>query len=357
MQRIRPKPLSTPARISVVIPCYNYGRYLRGCVESALGQAGVTVSVVIVDDASSDETARVCAEFAGDPRVTVIRHAENRGMIQTFNDGLAAVTDEYVTLVSADDLLAPGALARAVAVLQARPDVGLVYGFAPVFADQPPKPQRRSRPWMWTVWTGEEWLEQVFRRGRNVMHSPEAVLRTSLIRQIGGYEPTMRHTSDLFMWLCAAARANVAYVDGCDQAYYRRHGSNMSTTLFRGSATDITQRHLTFELFVQRHERYRGLYPKAASALSREALKAAALADGEDSAALADLATRLWPQVQATRAWRAHQRHRARGPARRRTPARPVAGALRRLVFRLGRRLNLRRFLHFGVPMAPAPEP
>ena len=135
-------------------------------------------------------------------------------------------------LISADDVLAPGALARSAAVLQAHPSVGLVYGFAPVFSEAPPRP----RTWLlgWTIWTGEEWLERVCARGRNVMHSPEAMMRTSVLRAIGGYNSNMPKTSDLYMWLCAAAHSDIAFVDGPDQAYYRLHGENMTTVHFEG---------------------------------------------------------------------------------------------------------------------------
>ena len=66
----------TLARIDVVIPCYNYGRFLHQCVNSVLGQVGVDVRVLVIDDASPDNTAEVAAALAReDPRVTVIRHS------------------------------------------------------------------------------------------------------------------------------------------------------------------------------------------------------------------------------------------------------------------------------------------
>ena len=115
--------------VDVVVPAYNYGHFLRECVESVLAQSHPDLRVLIIDDASIDQTQAVCAALAAeDPRVEIRRHAVNQGHIQTYNEGIALAERDYMLLLSADDFLLPGALARAVAVLDARPDVGLAYG-------------------------------------------------------------------------------------------------------------------------------------------------------------------------------------------------------------------------------------
>ncbi|MFP3675053.1 glycosyltransferase family A protein, partial [Bacillus sp. SIMBA_031] len=94
----------------VVVPCYNYGRYLPDAVHSALSQDGVDVEVIIVDDASTDDTAAVAHRLASaDARISVVIHEDNQGHISTYNDGLSRAAQRYVTLLSADVLIAPGA--------------------------------------------------------------------------------------------------------------------------------------------------------------------------------------------------------------------------------------------------------
>src|SRR5689334_2494944 len=83
MRTSRPRPLTTRPTVSVVIPCYNYGRYLPDAVASALDQTGVDVDVLVVDDASTDGSAEVALELAReDERVDVLLHEENRGHIR-----------------------------------------------------------------------------------------------------------------------------------------------------------------------------------------------------------------------------------------------------------------------------------
>src|SRR5947209_17315201 len=101
--------------VSVIVPCYNYAHYLPSCIESIVGQENVEVSVLILDDCSTDDTPTVASKLATDSRVEVRRHERNVGHIATYNEGLEWVRADYTVLISADDLLTPGALARAVA--------------------------------------------------------------------------------------------------------------------------------------------------------------------------------------------------------------------------------------------------
>ena len=121
--------------VSVVIPSYNYARFLRGCVESVLMQKDVEVEVLIIDDCSSDDTDAVGQELAADPRVTYWRHKVNKGHIATYNEGLEWASADYLALISADDLLTPGALKRATTALDSRSTAGFAYGRSVYFVD------------------------------------------------------------------------------------------------------------------------------------------------------------------------------------------------------------------------------
>lgn len=243
--RVRPRPTATDgATVSVVVPCYNYGRFLAEAVGSALDQAGVQVDVVVVDDASTDDSRAVAARLAaGDSRVTVVAHTVNRGPVDTFNDGLARATGEFLVRLDADDLLTPGSLARAVAVARSYPSVGLVYGHPLHFTEEPPPARGRARAW--TVWPGRQWLRDRCVDGCNVITSPEVLMRASVVAQVGGQRP-LAHTHDMEMWLRLAAFADVAYVAGADQAWHRDHAASLSAREV-DDATDFRERVAAFD--------------------------------------------------------------------------------------------------------------
>jgi glycosyltransferase involved in cell wall biosynthesis len=239
--------------VSVVIPCYNYGHFLREAIGSALEeQPGVDVRVLVIDDASPDGSAEVARAIAAEnPRVEVAVHPANRGHIATYNEGLLDWADgDYTVLLSADDRLTPGSLSRAAALLDAHPEVGFTYGHPLKFEHGTQPPAARTSVRGWSVWPGHWWLERRFRESVSCISSPEVMVRTSLQQQIGGYDPQLPHTGDTEMWLRFAAHADVGYVRGVDQAFYRSHGQNM--TISRTRLVDLRQRRLAYETVLER---------------------------------------------------------------------------------------------------------
>lgn len=224
-----------PGLVSVVVPCHNYGRFLESSVRSATSrQCDRAVEVVIVDDCSADETEAVGRRLAGTlPRVRYLRNPVNIGHIATYNAGLSAATGEFVALVSADDFVAPGALARAANVLERDPNVAFVYGTS-VDVDSSSTDLDRQ---VWAsenaefnldIMPGTQWAERVCRRAINPITSPEVVVRASAQRAVGGYRPELPYAGDLELWLRLTTVGSVARIDGPVQAVRRYHGRNMS---------------------------------------------------------------------------------------------------------------------------------
>jgi len=94
---------------SIVIDSYNYGRYLRQCIDSALAQS-VAAQVIVVDDASTDDSAEIIRSYGDD--VLFISFAANRGQAAAFNAGFAAATGDVVFLLDSDDWILPNRVER-----------------------------------------------------------------------------------------------------------------------------------------------------------------------------------------------------------------------------------------------------
>ncbi len=130
----------TPAdrpTLSVVVPVYGVEAYLATCLDSILAQPGAEDGeVVAVDDASPDGSGRLLDRYAArDPRVRVVRLAENAGLGGARNAGVARATGDYLWFVDGDDWLPPGAVAAVRERLaDTRPDV-LIVDHAEVFPD------------------------------------------------------------------------------------------------------------------------------------------------------------------------------------------------------------------------------
>lgn len=332
--------------VSVVIPCYNYGCYLSECVKSVLDQQDVHVDVLIIDDASPDGSAEVAKRLAAQHnRVRAICHDTNKGHIATYNEGLAQARGDYVVLLSADDLMTSGCLSRATALMEAHPSVGLTYGFTLDFTS-PELPPARTVTTNWIIWPGHCWFARICKTGRNLLRSPEAVMRTTVLHQIGGYRADLPHAADLEMWMRAATVSDIGFVGGADQAYYRIHENNMHYPDFKIVLIDIEQRLRVFDTILAQRSSLltdANLMRRAAHrALAREALGCAisayahGVADQEPIDDYASFALSAWPDARRLSEWRELRRLRNMTDGRlRRDPSLITREAVRNLRFRL----------------------
>jgi hypothetical protein len=234
--------------VSVVVPCYNYGRYLPACVASITAQAGadLEVEIIIVDDVSTDDSLEVARRLAkDDPRVRVLANDRNLGPVGTFNAGLATVTGTFTARLDADDLLAPGSLARAVSVFERFASVGLVYGHPRHFTTPEPPAPHAGPVTSWTIWRGVDWLEGRCRRSVNCITSPEVVMRQSVVDRVGG-QRELAQSHDMEMWMRISAVSDVGYVHGPDQALHRDHALSRSARMV-DSMTDLLERRAAFQ--------------------------------------------------------------------------------------------------------------
>lgn len=113
--------------VSVIVPAYNAAATLAATLRSALAQSHAEIEIIVVDDGSADETARVARAIAAqDPRVTVARQV-NAGVAAARNRALAMARGEFVAPLDADDLWHPAKLARQLARIREMPEATMVY--------------------------------------------------------------------------------------------------------------------------------------------------------------------------------------------------------------------------------------
>jgi glycosyltransferase involved in cell wall biosynthesis len=117
---------TTGPKVSVIIPTYNSGIYLRESLQSVLCQTYSNFEVIVINDASTDNTDQVIAEFS-DPRILYFVHSRNRYAAAARNTGIRASTGEYIAFLDVDDVYDPKKLEIQVAYMQAHPEVGLSY--------------------------------------------------------------------------------------------------------------------------------------------------------------------------------------------------------------------------------------
>ena len=203
--------------VSIVIPCFNQGRFLGEAIDSALTQAHPAVEVIVVNDGSTDETGTVAGTRAH------VRHIEqrNQGAAVARNTGLAASHGEYVIFLDADDRLLPHAVTLGIEWLTAHPDWSFVSGHVRFIAEDgasagvPPQEHPDSEPYIALLRFNYIW-------------TPGVVLyRRSALDATGAFDPFARGSADYDLNIRIARR----FATGCHHQVvleYRRHGANMS---------------------------------------------------------------------------------------------------------------------------------
>ena len=125
-RRVTARSKSTP-RVSVILPVYNGDRYLAESISSILGQTFTGFELIIIDDGSSDRTGKIIEEFrVNDPRIVVVHHRKNKGIVYSLNEGLRYARADLIARQDADDISYPNRIAEQVAYLSHHPEIGLL---------------------------------------------------------------------------------------------------------------------------------------------------------------------------------------------------------------------------------------
>ena len=171
--------------VSVIIPCYNTGRFLPEALQSLFAQDYAPLDITVVDDGSADNSADVAASF---PQVRVIRQA-NAGVSAARNNGIKATTGEFIIFFDADDRMLPGAIETSIREMLARPTCAMVYGFSRPIDQQgrplPPEFRRQDHASFATLLAGD-----------SLVPPGAAVFRRSAIERVGGFNPALALCED-----------------------------------------------------------------------------------------------------------------------------------------------------------------
>ena len=234
----QPRPL-----VSVILPTYNRVRYVGEAIESALRQSYRNLEVICIDDGSKDDTPAVVAELADhDPRLRYIRQA-NGGVSAARNHGLRLARGEWIAFLDSDDIWRPWKLEVQMALLAARPEVGMTWtNMDSMWADKRPH-QTNYLKQMYSTYRqlpdgapfdtftplgqivpdiASEWatapvgIRRIYSQmlHGNLVHTPTVVLKREWAEQVGPFDTGMLRGGEDFKYHLATCRlGEVAFID------------------------------------------------------------------------------------------------------------------------------------------------
>jgi glycosyltransferase involved in cell wall biosynthesis len=218
-------PVPSGALVSVIMPAYKMGAYIKDALFSVAAQSYTDWEVIVVDDHAPDDgtTAIVQAFAASHPehRVHLVRHAHNQGVSAARNTGVHASLGEHVAFLDPDDTWLPHHLANAVKVLGGPAQVDVVCSPVESYRDEP------GRSWTHRAYF-EPWKVQHFPLSLAVYNFilPTAVIaRRSLVVQVGCFdtEPALQHIEDYDLWIRLVEAGAQFHFLSTISARYRKH--------------------------------------------------------------------------------------------------------------------------------------
>jgi glycosyltransferase involved in cell wall biosynthesis len=227
---------SSKVQTSVIIPTYNYGRFLREALDSVLAQTVGDFEVIVVDDGSTDNTPDILASMS-DPRLRSVR-IPNSGIAGARNQGLREASGEFIAFLDSDDRWLPHKLELQLSILMSEPSVGVVFtdfvrfnrdGFLPNhFSFCPELAKLKTRPASHgpgRVITGDAFCELI--SFRLFLTFAQTLLYRRPVAEGLEFPARLRLSQDLYYIMHLYARTRVAFIPE-PLVEVRRHGNNSS---------------------------------------------------------------------------------------------------------------------------------
>lgn len=257
--------------VSFIVPCYRLAHLLPECINSILSQTYRDLEVLIMDDASPDNTAEVAKAFS-DPRVRYIRNDPNLGHLRNYNKGIDMSRGKYIWLISADDYLRkPYVLEKYVEALEANPSAG--YAFCPGYGvlngreteliGRYPVREQRDR-----VVPGHELLRKLL--WWNFVLAASGLVRRECYNQLGDFPLDMPWAGDWYLWCLFALHFDVAYFAE-PMVCYRAHELSMTNKLWKEDVATCCEEDVRIPWTIKRKADVAGFH-----AVSRNCLDAVA---------------------------------------------------------------------------------
>jgi glycosyltransferase involved in cell wall biosynthesis len=210
--------------VSVLVPTYNYARYLDEAIQSVLNQTFKDFELIIVDDQSTDNTDEIIEKYLEDPRISYYKNPKNLGLVANFNRCMEYSKGEYLKFLLADDKLHPTLLEKFVAIMNAYPSVSLVTCGSSIFGSVS---QTRELP-MVGFQRGRDVIMLCLQNGKgNWIGEPTVVMFRKQDSEVVKFNPEYICMVDLDMWLRLLTRGD-CYIIPETLAYFRRHSEQAS---------------------------------------------------------------------------------------------------------------------------------
>jgi len=231
--------------VTVAIPSYNHAKYISQTIQSILDQTFQDFEILIIDDASSDNTLEVVKSFC-DSRIKLTILKKNSGVCKTSNLCIANALGEYIAIIASDDMMEKTKLEKQVSFLQNNPKYSAVFSGMEVIDENGIKQKKKTKKYT-KIFEKEnrdrfEWLRFFFSNG-NCIAAPSMLAKTSALKEVGGFNSSLTQAHDFDLWVKLCLKGHEIYIIGEKLLKYRERNYNKNLS----SNTKNTRIRLLFD--------------------------------------------------------------------------------------------------------------
>jgi GT2 family glycosyltransferase len=238
--------MSQPQRIDVIIPTYNYGRFLDQCLTAVTGQTRGDFSVLVIDNASEDDTPAIMARWLKrDVRVRYLRNDCNLGHVESMKKAYRLTGAEYVVVLPCDDLWQPSFLEQTAGALDTHPECTYAYTGWSNFFDLPDGEGHGPETKAWAPHRESGVVEDMTCLAiQNWIPLSFGLFRRSACDALGGFSPEyLPHIGDMLLWMRLSALGKAYFIKE-PLGKIRTHGKNATVDLLASGRSAFEHIHV-----------------------------------------------------------------------------------------------------------------
>ncbi len=217
--------------VSVIIPCFNYGKFLAEAVESVINQTFKDFEIIIVNDGSNDNSKEVAEDlvnkYRNDLQIRLINQLNSGQPAITRNNGIKEAKGDYILCLDADDKIAPTMLEKSMSVLEAFPDLGVAYT------------HRQDFDGSGQLVKASEYNFELLKR-QNIL-SVCSLFRKKVWEEVGGYRTNVKGLEDWDFWIALGAKGYFGKLIPEPLFFYRRHDTGVFQEALKGEKEKFAQ--------------------------------------------------------------------------------------------------------------------
>jgi len=205
--------------VSIIVSCYNHEAYIEECILSILNQTYDNIELIVIDDGSSDSSAKILEKLQQKHAFYFERQA-NQGLTKTLNKAIKMAKGKYIAPLGSDDIILPNKTEIQVNYLEERNDIAVVGGSILCIdrnGELTPKQQHKSYR--------EINFKTLFSQPKSIPPAPSVMIRANILKDVGGYNTECK-LEDLYLWLKITHEGHTIGVLDEVVAHYRKHENN-----------------------------------------------------------------------------------------------------------------------------------